>query len=768
MYKILGLLLVAWTFSISTVAQDTCSFTIEGTVTEIDDGSEVPFANIYIKELETGTVTDAGGNYTISGLCQGDYTIVCSHIGCDHAVEKVRLQNSIQLDFALSHHTETLEDVLVIAKPVEKRPIGVVQQLEGIALQQQLANTLAGTLESMPGVSVLSTGATIAKPVINGLHSDRVLVLQNGIRLEGNQWGTEHAPEIDPFSAGNIEVVKGAAGLAYGPDAIGGVILVDPLMLPKTRGVEGSALLSAATNGLGGTAAVRVAANLGSRLPLSGSFQGTLRKAGTLSAADYFLANTAEEQGNFQWQLAFDQTHWNLRAFYSQYNARLGIFSGAHIGNLTDLENAIAAERPLVSSDFMYTIGRPFQKIEHETFKLTGNLIRDHKGRLHFAVSRQFNRRQEFDAHKPGGLNDEDLDPEMEFELTTWNSQLFWEHRIWQHLQGKIGLQGSHQVNTTDRGGLIPDYKALSAGVYIIERWKKYPFPLEFEGALRFDWRQLEADFQNGDAFSRNFQNVSGSFGMLYHLKNKWLFSGNFSSTWRQPNVSELFSDGVHHGVAAVEFGDQSLDPETSFRTSLDIQYEPSSDFRFQLSLYTNFIRDFIYLNPQDRFELTIRGAFPVFAYQHTDANLSGLDFRGRFPLFRNFFGESAISILRARNLTNEDWLPLMPGDRLKLGIGYEMTDNQRGINGQVSTGFEHFLKQTRVPEASDFAPPPAGYSLWYAKASMQIPLKDNSLLLSIKGQNLGNIAYRNYLNRFRYFADDQGRNLILTIQYIF
>ncbi|MCB0663977.1 MAG: TonB-dependent receptor, partial [Saprospiraceae bacterium] len=429
---------------------------------------------------------------------------------------------------------------------------------------------------------------------------------------------------------------------------------------------------------------------------------------------------------------------------------------------------AIAAERPLVTSDFTYDINRPFQNIEHETFKLSANFIRDHRGKFHFNLSRQFNRRQEFDAHKPGGITSTDLTPEMEFELTTWNSQLYWEHRLFKHLSGQLGIQGTWQVNTTDRGGLIPDYQSLASGIYLVERWKKYPFPLEFEGALRFDWKQLDADFTNGDTFSRNFQNASGSLGILYYTKNNWQFSGNFSSTWRQPNVSELFSDGVHHGVAAVEFGDQNLNPETSLRTSIDVQYAPSKKLLLQLSLYSNYIRDFIYLNPQDRFELTIRGAFPVFAYEHTDANLSGLDFKSQFPVWKDFYGVADASVLRAKNIRDDNWLPLMPGDKYKLGIGYRFNQDKGFGKGQVETGFEHFLEQTRVPENADFAPPPGAYTLWYASASMEIPAGNNKLLLSIKGQNLGNIAYRNYLNRFRYFADDQGRNLILTIQYLF
>ncbi|MEZ4982170.1 MAG: TonB-dependent receptor [Saprospiraceae bacterium] len=91
---------------------------------------------------------------------------------------------------------------------------------------------------------------------------------------------------------------------------------------------------------------------------------------------------------------------------------------------------------------------------------------------------------------------------------------------------------------------MIPDYQAQTIGLYLTERWKNYPFPWEFEFALRSDWKKLEAQFRNEDDFSRTFSNFSGSIGSLYRPKTNWNVSANFASTWRQPNVSELFSNG--------------------------------------------------------------------------------------------------------------------------------------------------------------------------------------------------------------------------------
>jgi iron complex outermembrane receptor protein len=769
MHRLLAILVPAMLFVFDVFGQNpTCNLSISGFVKEAEDQKVVPFATIYIKELGTGTATDESGYFRLDGLCEGNYTLVCSHVGCDHAVEKVELKDSTQLNFALSHSAANLTSIEVIAKPVEQQSIGSLQKLDGLKLQESLQGTLAGTIGNLPGVSILSTGATIAKPVINGLHSDRVLVLQNGIKIEGNQWGTEHAPEIDPFSAGNIEVEKGAGALVYGPEAIGGVVSVKSPRLPSEPGLEGSAFLMGESNGQVLTSALRLSGKWSEKFPLSGSIQGTYKKGGTLRTADYFLANTANENLNFQWQLAYAGKNWDVQSFYSQYNATLGIFSGSHIGNLTDLQRAINAETPLVSGGFTYDINRPYQEIEHEITKISGNYLLGHHEKIHLTVARQFNRRQEFDAHKPGGSADAGTTPETQFELTTWNLHSYYEHKVFNHISGKLGIQASHQVNTTDRGGLIPDYQAQTIGLYLTERWKNYPFPWEFEFALRSDWKKLEAQFRNEDDFSRTFSNFSGSIGALYKPKTNWNVSANFASTWRQPNVSELFSNGVHHGVAAFETGDRNLQPEVAYRLGIDFQAGETGKAKLDISLYNQFIQDFIYLNPQQEFELTIRGAFPVFAYEHANAHLYGLDAQGSLPIYGGLGAEGKVSILRARNLELNDWLPLMPADRFSVAATFNGMDLKNVFPLNLKFGFQHVFRQTRVADNSDFAPAPNAFTLLFAQASYEREWANQTLRLTLKGENLANQSYRSYLNRFRYFADDMGRNISLSAQLIF
>ena len=210
------------------------------------------------------------------------------------------------------------------------------------------------------------TGPSIFKPMIHGLHSNRVLILNNGIRQEGQQWGSEHGPEIDPFIASELKVVKGANGVRYGPDAIAGVVLVEPAALRDSAGLGGRLDLVGMSNGRTGAVSGMLEGNFGKIPALAWRVQGTLKRGGDVHTPDYFLNNTGLREYNFSAAAGWTKKNYGVDVFYSQFNTDIGIFGGAHIGNLTDLELAIERDTPLVVTPFSYEIGRPFQHIEHE------------------------------------------------------------------------------------------------------------------------------------------------------------------------------------------------------------------------------------------------------------------------------------------------------------------------------------------------------------------------------------------------------------------
>ncbi|MCB0572786.1 MAG: TonB-dependent receptor, partial [Phaeodactylibacter sp.] len=318
-------------------AQNQCSITLKGKVVDAHTREPIAFASVAILDQDIGTLADENGNYILPNLCAGTYVLVCSHVGCHHAQHEFEIKADMSWDFELEEVSIVLQEVVVSEEAPVLEATQSSSTLDAAQLQSERGLSLGDAMSQLPGVTTLNTGATIAKPVIQGLHSNRVLILNNGVRQEGQQWGSEHAPEIDPFLADKVTVIKGASSVRYGADAIGGVVLVEPRPLPQQAGIGGEANLQAFSNGRVGIASGMLEGRLKGKLPLSGRLQGTVKRGGNLQTPGYYLDNTGVEELNFSWAVGLQQKQWSTEAFYSRFYTQLGIFSGSHIGNLTDL-----------------------------------------------------------------------------------------------------------------------------------------------------------------------------------------------------------------------------------------------------------------------------------------------------------------------------------------------------------------------------------------------------------------------------------------------
>lgn len=755
------------------VSAQTCTLRLSGQVLEASTRQPLPYATISIKEINKGVVADENGRFSIPGLCSGDYTVTCSMIGCNHAEHQVRLDQSLIQDFFLEETAIELGRVEITGKAIAPASTQPKQDLQGAELEAGKALGLGEALKRLPGVTTLNTGHSISKPVIQGLNGNRIVILNNGVRLEAQQWGDEHAPEIDPFVAGKVSVVKGAAGVRYGADAIGGVVLVEPEPLREKPGIGGQLALGAFSNGRTGVVSASVEGALGGKLPLSGRLQGTFKRGGNVQTPDYFQRNTGIEELNYSWALGLKKEKFNTALYYSVFSTQLGILRDAHIGNLTDLELAIERGRPLNDGAFTYELGRPKQNVLHELFKWQLSVKTGEKSKLQVEAARQFNRRQEFDAHRPfGNLPDELTRPQFEFEITTYTLDLNWEHQWWPNTKGSIGAQGMHQRNTTDFGALIPNYTTQSAGVYWLERWRKYPSPWELEAGLRYDAKQLDITTQGSDTIGqeRRFSNISGTAGIVYHLPDAEL-RFNAGTAWRAPHPNELYSDGVHHGAASYELGDPTLQSERALNFALSAKWTKPQQFSATLSFYHNRIADFIYLEPQNEPKLTIRGAFPAFHYRQANVALTGFDWTVSVFLLSQLTLESQGAILRAWNRDVGDYLIFMPADRFTHGFKYTFgkSGNQQEQDNRpfARLGMTNVLRQTRAPQG-DLAPPPPGYTRFDAEAGMTLHWGNRPVEIGLSVFNLFNARYRDYLNRFRYFTDEVGRNIFVRAKIIF
>jgi iron complex outermembrane recepter protein len=755
--------------------QAQCTLRYSGTVTDADTKEPLHKATIQIKELSINVTTNAQGIFTIEGLCPGHYDVVISHVGCKTINTHIHIKDDYSTQYVLPHAAEALTQVTVTA--FGKTPAN--GEVNGKALDAVKGLALGEALKKITGVSILQTGTNIYKPVIHGLHSNRVLILNNGIRLEGQQWGNEHAPEVDPYIANRIAVIKGAATMRYGGDAIGGIVLVEPKLLRALPGIGGEINSAFFGNSRMGVLSVIIEGNAKKIPAFSWRLQGTYKRGGNAKTPKYWLDNSGTRENNFSATAGWRKTNFNTELFYSQFNTQLGIFSGSHIGNVTDLLNTINAGTPpsyITSAGFSYKIDRPYQQVQHhllksKTFFNTGKI-----GRLNIIASFQYNNRKEYD--KKRFQSSEDV-PQLDLSIATVGTDVVWDHFTWKKLRGTIGITGNYQRNDYSRRLFIPNYKSINTGIFLIEKWERKKWILE--GGVRYDYRNFynTTDNNGGSYASKNYYNTSGNLSATYKISSQLKLNASLSSAWRAPSINELYSDGLHHGAARLEKGNAALVPERANSITTAIHFT-NEKWDIEAAFYTKQINNFIFLEPTFPPQLTIRGAFPSFKFNQTDASFSGVDASAAFQMSHHLKWIGKISLLRAYNKTANTWLIQMPADRLENELEYTFNNGKFFKESYAKLSIQNILRQTRVPAAgtieitrpdgskyytSDYSPAPNAYMLLGVEAGTDIAVAKKSMTIVLSATNLLNTVYRDYMNAFRYYADDMGRNIALRLK---
>ncbi|WPR76693.1 TonB-dependent receptor [Algoriphagus sp. NG3] len=753
--------------TLSTEAQE-CSLSIRGKVIHLENNEPIEAAYVWIIEAGEGAVSDQNGNFTVKNLCKGTYTITIQYLGHKSIKDTVTLTASnFTKTYRLEDEGMSLTGVDVHGHRDAIQTTTAVSALYGESLLESRGENLGESLKRISGVSTFSTGNSIAKPVIHGMHSNRIMIMNNGIRLEGQQWGAEHAPEIDPFLADEITVVKGAETVRFGPEAMGGVILVNPAPLPTKKESKTNLNLIAGSNGrmgninlvhVGGSDKVR---GLGYRI------QGSAKRSGNVRSPRYFQENTGMSELNFSGSLGYSSSKLGLETYYSLFHTELGILKDSHTGNLSDLEAIIENGRPFSNGDFTYTIINPKQRVTHHLAKLKSHYHISESWKINLQYGFQLNHRQEFDKRR-GDMNEQ---ASLDLELYTNTVDIYVNHTHRNEFSGTWGVNFIQQANSNVPGTgvtpLIPNFDMLNAGIYAMENYSKGP--LEVEAGLRYDFRNVQtARFINQELRSSdlNYQNFSAFLGGLYHISPDITFNSNLGSAWRPPNVNELFSEGLHHGAAAVELGNPDLKSEKSLKWVNELQYDGSRT-HLELTAYLNPIRDYIFLNPTGEVFVSLRGTFNVYEYLQANAFFYGFDFAGSYDFTSKLRGYMKGAIVHAKNTDNDSYFPFIPANRMEWGISYDFAKDINIPTHKLTLSNVLVAKQTRDPDF-DIAPPPPAYALFNVSYSRQFEVGENKLNLGLQIQNLFNTRYKDYMNRFRYFTYDMGTNALIKINYEF
>ena len=764
-------------FSKISAQQPECNLTVSGHV-YISDTLQLDARGATIKfpTLKKTGITGDDGNFQIPGICPGKQRIIITYQGYKTIDTVFNITHDLTLNFLLFSKTQELSSVTVVGEILKKDQIttAIKSVLSGASLDATRGLSLGESLKSIAGVNSLQTGPSISKPVIHGVYSNRVLIMNNGVRQEGQNWGNDHAPEIDPFIATKITVIKGAASIRYGSDAVGGVILLDPKDMPANPGVDGELNLVGMTNGRVGVASGMVEGAGGGKWEgISWRIQGTIKKAGNSQTAGYYLMNTGFNENDYSATLQYNKTHYGGSLYFSQFNTKIGIAQASAADNESDLEQDIARGRPLDNGFFRYAFGRPDQTVNHILAKASGFIDLPHAGKLEAVYAYQRDTRKEYDAN-PADNSDTALNtngvPDLNFQLNTSTVDLIWEHSpINNKIVGSIGLNFITHENIqqgTAYQELIPNFVDYGGGAFIIEKYAVNRWVLE--AGARYDYRWMQAYEYNPtsvveDRPTYTWQQPTVNIGATYKFSDHFSGDYNFGTAWRAPQVIELFANGVHQSAAAWEFGDSSLTLEQAYNNNLSFTYNDKK-LTIEAGGYVNYFHHYIYAQPDLNFVTTIQGTFPAFTYTQVNALFIGGDLSITYNFARNFTLISKSSIVRARNLAIHDWLIGVPSDRFDNALRYEWPAIGKWKHIFLEANNLIVAKQSRVPPNSDFAPPPPGYMLWGASVGFSAPLAQRELKVSLSVTNLTNVDYRDYLDRFRYYFADLGRNIVLRL----
>lgn len=757
------------------------------------DDNEAEIAGAEIRSSFFNIKTNASGEATITKYPDAGFHIHVSAPEYRTEEKHIFMKKDIST-YTVSLHKlqDTLHTVTVTGYTYEGNnrttSTSVIDKEKLISTRGQDLGTI---LKDIPGVSILQTGATISKPVINGLHSNRIVILNHGVKQEGQQWGAEHAPEVDPSLASNIVVVKGADAVRYGADAIGGTILINPPALAYKDALHGEAYLLGTSNALlfGGGATIwsslKRNPNIAWRLQASG------KKGGNYKTAEYYLNNTGINELNFSGEIGYKKNDFLIELYASNYNKEIGIFSGSHVGDTTDLFALIRNGRPYENGSFTYTIDAPRQDINHQLYKLKSSYNFHEKGVMELQYSFQQNNRKEFDLRRGG----RSAIPSLDLVLQTQMLNINWLNKYKKYWKTTAGISTEYQSNYSVPGTgvtpLIPNYKNISGGVYAIQNYSKPKF--ELEAGVRYDYIYLNASGlrtkykyvdANGNEISPNlpgeyvlvkdyyggeniFQNFSGVLGVNWKPHNNWRISSNIGLAWRPPHVNELYSEGLHHGSSSIEIGDSTLNSETAYKWISTLSYK-KSNLSLELSGYLQWINNNIYLNPSLSYEQSIRGAFPVFNFKQTNATYNGLDFSGKYS-FSMVDYLVKTSVIIAKDIKNNEYLPMIPPFSINNALRFNFNDKKVFSDNYVLVESAYTAQQDRYVAGTDFAPPPPGYHILNAELNTRIAQGYNhSVIVNVKMSNILNVLYKDYLDRFRYFNHGMGRNLQLRIIYQF
>ncbi|WP_318344867.1 TonB-dependent receptor [Flagellimonas baculiformis] len=730
--------------------------TLTGRITDSETNSPLEQVSVYFPQLEKGTVTDANGDFTLKGLPEGSYKLVIAYLGYEtYSISYQVSAGANQFDYQMVPSAIEIDEV-VLSTPfhkLERENVMKVEQKSIAELKSNGAITLADGITNIPGVSSVSTGMGIGKPVIRGLSFNRVVVYTQGVRLENQQFGGEHGLGINDAGISSVEVIKGPASLLYGSDALGGVLYLNPESFELPGQTSGDVNLNYFTNTLG------YGANAGFKT--SGEKFKFLARGAYASHADYEtgdgtgVTNSRFNETDFKTGLAYQATQFKSELRYNYNASNLGIPEEIGVQN-NDRD-------PLL----------PNQELSTHIISSKNNFFFK-KSSLEATFGYTFNDRKEFEEHhheEEGEEHEEEEHeeeegeegPALHMELSTFNYNIQFNPQ-WGKMTTIFGIQGMHQKNENfGEEVLIPD--AITNDFGILATSHIHFDRSDLQLGLRYDLRSINGE-ESGlvgeetyiGALDRNFNSFNASAGIRMDLTPNIIGRFNLATGFRAPNLSELTSNGLHSGANRVEIGNPDLKSEQNFQVDVALEYN-NKHFEAYINAFYNGVNDYIYLQPTGEF----REEDPIYDFQQQNATLYGGEFG--FHLHPHPLDwlhlESSYDIVYGQ-LEDKSNLPLIPANRWTNTFRVEWKKRASQYRCYAFVTLQTHFDQNKV---ADFETPTPRYNLFNMGIGGDVRIFDQKIGYKISANNLFDKNYISHLSRLKTDGiANMGRNIAFNL----
>lgn len=759
---------------------------LSGQITDKTTRSPLAGATVYLPNLRKGGLTDTLGRYRILNIPDGSHKLDVRLLGYKTQTRNVRLLNGeTTADFILAPEAAQLQEVVVTGlttgATVKDSPVPIMTYNKIQWLQTSSTN-LVDAVQKLPGMSQITTGVGLSKPVIRGLGFNRVITVHDGVRQEDNQWGEEHALQIDEYSIDRYEIIKGSGSLLYGSDGLGGVMSLISARPPEAGILRGQLLTNyQSNNGLIGFSGMVEGTSQGG---LFGRVRVSSKNAGNYrNRYDGRVYGSAYREFDVNTTVGINRQWGYSQIYASNWHQNINVVTGERdrTGRFLELVRVSADSEALrpVSDKILRSraiIGANHQSLNN--FKVSWNTFaKVGSGNLSAIISYTQNRRQEFASTLTPGQ------PDLYFFLQNVFYDLkyyFGGQNGWDFTVGGNGLRQYNQ----NRGLAIlyPGYRSWDNGLFVFGQ--KKTDRLTVNAGLRMDIRKMHINRLYADSsgtfseqrtaesqvrfagLDKTYSNPTASFGVTYALSNRWTAKVNLARGFRAPSTPELSANGEHAGTFRYEIGSPTLRSETSWQSDLGISYE-SPGVSITASLFRNQIDNYTFSEKVlDRFgrDSIVDPARPILTYRYVQGNAVLYGAEAQLTVnpqsARWFHFTSSYSLVRSRNLsaTNDSarYLPFLPPPRVISQVKLTKAEaGDRWRNLYVLLEIEHNWQQNQALLAYGTETETPAYTLINLGAGCDLLNGADRTLFSLylTVQNLFDVGYQSHQNRLKYFG---------------